>query len=431
MNKYQFKKWLKDVIDARGLDFINQEGNESLKKQWDSREATDDMYNDLYKFYDLDTEMEAIDPRRFKTWLLDASEYNDPQTKLWGLKKYEENESGTPLVSTSGEDLYPHQFFGDVKEESFYNPNAKEYWANLLTPYTLKNQDGSVTRDISKGLFKVLNDQDMTQQELLKLITEEQTRRDRERAANLRLKENYDGLGSGDGALDRAWRGLNAFGIEHFFPNTLRDIKDGTANGVNPIDAVGATGDVLLTLTPGGLGVKSFGKQALGYIGEAAMPFVKEGLRSNYYGEKGEWDKAFEDAKSNVIGRGIGDGIRSPFNSLKKIPLGDEWKKSIDVFTKEHPKTTNVFESIGKGAEQLEKLNTRISKVSNEVDPKTLGNTEDDYEKAAEVYNNLMKEKPEAVMNATKYRGGGEDLTDTERDWIDKYLLLNLDYGKR
>lgn len=415
MTKAELKKELKLIIEQYGLDFI--EGNKSLKEQWGDREETPE---NLYDFFNLDTSMENIDPRRFSTYMQQVKQTN-PQTPLFDL--YNQYKGGN-IDYSGAKNIYPHEMFG-VNEDSFYNPNDSQYWANVMKPYYLGD---TREKDYSKGLFKVLNDQDMTQQELLKLITEEEIKRKRERAADLSLKENYDGLGSGDGILDRGWRKLNQASANHFWGNTLRDIREGTADGLNPVDVASTIGEIAVSSIPGG----SLGRNVAGYASELAMPFAKELGRSQYYGEDYELGNASKDAISNAGGRFVANGLAKPFESAKKVPFADDaFKKSVDVFQESHPTITKGLNIFGRDIDPIAKEVKKISTGNNEVDPKTLGDSVEDYEKAAVVYNNLMNEKPEAVANASMYRGGGKDLTDTERDWIDKYLMLNLKYGKR
>lgn len=327
MNKYEFKKELKNLVREKGISFIKN--NPTLRKQWNAIiEADEDWNNDIktdeeaqydaaQKLFDVDGAFANIDARDFKSYMNSIYTGNEPQTPLWDFYKHNRPVENIRDDFSNASDIGPQEMTGQTKNPNFYNLGHKDAWAG--TEF-IKNDDGSINKD--RGLQYVLDNYGVTQDEFMKMLVDEQKKYSRNKIWDLDDPTNWKNdtyLGmdlSGDGFLDRAMRSIIKWSADNFWKNTQEDYRNGIAQedpgygigGLNTGDVVFNTADVVTSpITMG----KTKALKVLGGIGgigsDVAIPVTRELYNSEHNGTDYDVFNAGKEAMFRLGGRGVGN----------------------------------------------------------------------------------------------------------------------------
>lgn len=327
MNKYEFKKELKNLIRTNGISFIKN--NPNLRKQWNEIiEADEDwqngnksdeqvQYDAAQKLFDVDGAFANIDSRDFKSYMNSIYNGNEPQTPLWDFYKNNRDFEDIRNDFANASDIGPQEMTGQTKNPNFYNLGHKDAWAG--TEF-IKNDDGTINKD--RGLQYVLDNYGITQDEFLKMLVDEQNKYSRNKIWDLDDPENWKNdtyLGmdlSGDGWFDRAMRSIIKWSADNFWKNTQEDYKNGRAmedpdygiGGLNTGDVIFNTADVVTSPISMGKGkvLKVLG--GIGGIGsDVAIPVTRELYNSEHNGTDYDIFNTGKEAIFRLGGRGVGN----------------------------------------------------------------------------------------------------------------------------
>lgn len=327
MNKYEFKKELKNLVRENGITFIKN--SPTLRKQWNSLiEADEDWQNDIktdeeaqydaaQKLFDVDGAFANIDARYFKPYMNSIYNGNEPQTPLWDLYKHNRSVDDIRNDFSNASDIGPQEMAGQTKNPNFYNLGHKDAWAGTEI---IRNDDGTINKD--RGLKYVLDNYGVTQDEFMKMLVDEQKKYNRNKIWDLDDPTNWKNdtyLGmdlSGDGFLDRAMRSIIKWSADNFWKNTQEDYRNGIAQedpgygigGLNTGDVVFNTADVVTSpITMG----KTKALKVLGGIGgigsDVAIPVTRELYNSEHNGTDYDVFNAGKEAMFRLGGRGLGN----------------------------------------------------------------------------------------------------------------------------
>lgn len=357
MNKYEFKRMLKDLIRVNGLNWVD--GSEQRKRKFNS--IVDEMEKDpnfdsldndefdqkvLEKYFDVNSSFKAIDPRAFSTYMNSILQGNTPDTELFDFYKSTRDPEDVRMDFSGASDIFPDEMAGYKDDPKFYNKNYidKGHWAGVET---FKNQDGSI--NLNRGLPKILKEYDIDSDEFLNLLSDEQKKKDLEKIWNFEDPENYESFNS-DSWLDRMVRGLVKYSAENFWGNTVNDWKNGKAQSVDNYGVFGGlnTGDLISN----GIDIASapFGG-VLGVASDVAIPFGKEVYDSFHNDTDFDWAKALSESAMRVGGRGVASGTEKfsgmGANLLKdKAPKVAEKLKTFDDAIHSQKRVNDSYESM-------------------------------------------------------------------------------------
>lgn len=327
MNKYEFKKELKNLIRTNGISFIKN--NPNLRKQWNEIiEADEDwqngnksdeqvQYDAAQKLFDVDGAFANIDSRDFKSYMNSIYNGNEPQTPLWDFYKNNRDFEDIRNDFANASDIGPQEMTGQTKNPNFYNLGHKDAWAG--TEF-IKNDDGTINKD--RGLQYVLDNYGITQDEFMKMLVDEQNKYSRNKIWDLDDPENWKNdtyLGmdlSGDGWFDKAMRSIIKWSADNFWKNTQEDYRNGRAmedpdygiGGLNTGDVIFNTADVVTSPIAMGKGkvLKVLG--GIGGMGsDVAIPVTRELYNSEHNGTDYDIFNTGKEAIFRLGGRGVGN----------------------------------------------------------------------------------------------------------------------------
>lgn len=327
MNKYEFKKELKNLIRTNGISFIKEKPN--LRKQWNeiieadeawqNNKKTDDQaqYDAAQTLFDVDGAFANIDSRDFKSYMNSIYNGNEPQTPLWDFYKNNRDYEDIRNDFANASDIGPQEMTGQTKNPNFYNLGHKDAWAG--TEF-IKNNDGTINKN--RGLQYVLDNYDITQDEFMKMLVDEQNKYSRNKIWDLDDPENWKNdtyLGmdlSGDGWFDKVMRSIIKWNADNFWKNTQEDYRNGRAmedpdygiGGFNTGDVVFNTVDVVTSPITMGKGkvLKVLG--GIGGMGsDVAIPVTRELYNSEHNGTDYDIFNTGKEALFRLGGRGVGN----------------------------------------------------------------------------------------------------------------------------
>lgn len=327
MNKYEFKKELKNLIRTNGISFIKEKPN--LRKQWNeiieadeawqNDEKTDDQaqYDAAQTLFDVDGAFANIDSRDFKSYMNSIYNGNEPQTPLWDFYKNNRDYEDIRNDFANASDIGPQEMTGQTKNPNFYNLGHKDAWAG--TEF-IKNNDGTINKN--RGLQYVLDNYDITQDEFMKMLVDEQNKYSRNKIWDLDDPENWKNdtyLGmdlSGDGWFDKVMRSIIKWNADNFWKNTQEDYRNGRALE-DPDYGIGGfnTGDVVFNIADVVTSPITMGKgkvlKVLGGIGgmgsDVAIPVTRELYNSEHNGTDYDIFNTGKEALFRLGGRGVGN----------------------------------------------------------------------------------------------------------------------------
>lgn len=327
MNKYEFKKELKNLIRTNGISFIKEKPN--LRKQWNeiieadeawqNDEKTDDQarYDAAQTLFDVDGAFANIDSRDFKSYMNSIYNGNEPQTPLWDFYKNNRDYEDIRNDFANASDIGPQEMTGQTKNPNFYNLGHKDAWAG--TEF-IKNNDGTINKN--RGLQYVLDNYDITQDEFMKMLVDEQNKYSRNKIWDLDDPENWKNdtyLGmdlSGDGWFDKVMRSIIKWNADNFWKNTQEDYRNGRAME-DPDYGIGGfnTGDVVFNIADVVTSPITMGKgkvlKVLGGIGgmgsDVAIPVTRELYNSEHNGTDYDIFNTGKEALFRLGGRGVGN----------------------------------------------------------------------------------------------------------------------------
>lgn len=327
MNKYEFKKELKNLIRTNGISFIKEKPN--LRKQWNeiieadeawqNNKKTDEQaqYDAAQTLFDVDGAFANIDSRDFKSYMNSIYNGNEPQTPLWDFYKNNRDYEDIRNDFANASDIGPQEMTGQTKNPNFYNLGHKDAWAG--TEF-IKNNDGTINKN--RGLQYVLDNYDITQDEFMKMLVDEQNKYSRNKIWDLDDPENWKNdtyLGmdlSGDGWFDKVMRSIIKWNADNFWKNTQEDYRNGRAME-DPDYGIGGfnTGDVVFNIADVVTSPITMGKgkvlKVLGGIGgmgsDVAIPVTRELYNSEHNGTDYDIFNTGKEALFRLGGRGVGN----------------------------------------------------------------------------------------------------------------------------
>lgn len=359
MNKFQFVRMLKDIVESNGIDWLKGQ-NPSVKEQYNAivkRLRDKEGYHGveltkraLNEFFNVDGAFENVDPRQFSTYMSSIKNGNNPQSMLFSLYTNSRDMDDIRSDFNNAKDVYPHEIMG-YSEDEFYNPSNPNYWGGM--DY-YKNEDG--TLDSTRGFLKKMVENNMETKEFIKLLQEEQRKRDLERIWDFQDKRNYDGLGSGDGIVDKAYRNLVDFSARNYWGNTVNDYKSGEAlndkdygvfGGLNVFDVASNVADGVTGLATPFAPIGKVGTviKGVGLANDIAQPIARETYESDKYGRDFDPTNIFKEEAIRLAPQAM--------SVVPKIPgkIG-EYVNKVDDYTFGNQKTDDAWNVFGKKSNQ-------------------------------------------------------------------------------
>ena len=351
MNKYEFKRALKNAVDARLI--MDENDAEALEVEKYIRESFGD-----------------VDPRRFKSWM--EKNYKDGEGADAAFRLYR-NFYPKEVVAEgvgSAKDLYPHEMAGQ-NEEGFYSFGSPTFWAGTDMMFV----DGE--KDEDRGLGGIVARYGLeSPSEYLELLRDEQTRRDRKRAMNPSDPMNFDPDES------RIGRTIRNFGLNTFWKNTMEDNAIGRDYAkVGDIVDVGKYGD--LGLFDIGRNVADAGaalvRGPVGVAADVVIPSVTEAIDSDKNYREYDPFAVANEAKWRIGGRIAGEAGGKILDVVGGA-IEAAFPKVVEKLSRASSagrKAENLAEDIAKNEKAMKDVaNTKFYEPS-EMN-RTLGNTQID-----------------------------------------------------